>query len=163
MRRGCRTLLTLAALAIGPSLALADSERLIGKVVGVSDGDTMTLLVQKTPIKIRLANIDAPEKAQPFGNLAKQALSDLAFGKEVECDKNGLDRYGRSIATCYQGGTDINAEMLRLGMAWVYRKYAKNSVPDYYKLEAEARNAQIGLWRDYNAIPPWDWRKGVTR
>lgn len=127
-------------------------------MVGISDGDTLTLLVDKQSIKVRLANIDAPEKAQPFGNRARQALSDLAFGKEAACERSGLDRYGRSIATCTVSHHDVNAEMLRKGMAWVYRKYATH-VPDYYPLEEEARARKVGLWADRNPIPPWDWRK----
>lgn len=127
-------------------------------MIGISDGDTLTLLIDKQPIKVRLANIDAPEKAQPFGNRARQALSELAFGKEAACDRSGLDRYGRSIATCTVSHQDVNAEMLRKGMAWVYRKYATN-VPEYYPLEEDARTRKVGLWADRNPIPPWDWRK----
>lgn len=105
-----------------------------------------------------IGNIDAPEKAQPFRQRSKQALSDLAFGKAIECNQSGLDRYGRTIAVCSVGGTVINLAMVKAGMAWVYRKYAHN-VPDYYAAEDEARRQRLGLWADSDPVPPWGWRK----
>jgi endonuclease YncB( thermonuclease family) len=98
-----------------------------GKVVGVSDGDTLIVLTpEKQQIKVRLADIDAPEKRQPFGQRAKQSLSDLVYGKQVMVKQETKDRYGRVVGRMYAGSLDINAEQIRRGMAWVYRKYAKD-------------------------------------
>jgi endonuclease YncB( thermonuclease family) len=134
------------------------AETISGRVVGVADGDTITVLVSgRDQVKIRLAIIDAPEKAQAFGQRSKQAMSDLAFGKAVECNQSGLDRYGRTIAFCMVGGVDINLAMVKAGMAWVYRKYAYN-VPDYYSAEDEAHRQRLGLWADQEPPPPWAWR-----
>ncbi|WP_206613261.1 thermonuclease family protein [Simplicispira metamorpha] len=114
------------------------AETILGRVAGVTDGDTITVLVAgHDQVKVRLANIDAPEKTQPFGQRSKQVLSDLTFGKAVECNQSGLDRYGRTIAVCSGGGTVISLAMVKAGMAWVYRKYARN-VPEYYAAEDEA-------------------------
>lgn len=134
-------------------------ENITGMVVGVSDGDTITVLIGgRDQIRVRLANIDAPEKSQPFGQRSKQALSDLVFGKPVECERSGTDRYGRTIALCHVGITNVNLSMVRSGMAWVYRMYAKN-VPDYYAAEEHARIRGVGLWADKEPVPPWDWRR----
>lgn len=148
------------ALSVGALLSVAAfaADTISGKVVGVADGDTITVLVAgHDQVKIRLANIDAPEKAQPFGQRSKQAMSDLAFGKAVECNQSGLDRYGRTIAVCMVGGVDINLAMVKAGMAWVYRKYAHNA-PDYYSAEDDAHRQRLGLWADQEPIPPWEWR-----
>jgi endonuclease YncB( thermonuclease family) len=129
------------------------------KVVGVSDGDTLTCLTQeKRPIKVRLAQIDAPEKAQPFGQRSKQALSDLAFGKDVELEEETTDRYGRMVATVFKSGQDINLSMVQSGMAWVYDQYARDQA--YFAAQDAARGARAGLWADANPIPPSDWRNG---
>ena len=95
-----------------------------GKVVAVADGDTITVLRDQEQVKVRLTEIDAPEKAQAFGNQAKQALSALVFGKEVRVADHGTDRYRRTLGRVYQGEIDVNAEMIKSGMAWVYRRYS---------------------------------------
>ncbi len=154
--------LTMWATVLALTLPAKAGEVLTGKVVGVTDGDTITVLVAgHDQVKVRLANIDAPEKAQPFGQRSKQALSDLAFGKAIECNQSSLDRYGRTIAVCSVGGTVINLAMVKVGMAWVYRKYAHN-VPDYYAAEDEADWQRLGLWSDADPVPPWEWRKKQT-
>ena len=157
-----RTLaLTMWATVLALTLPARAGEVLIGKVVGVTDGDTITVLVSgHDQVKVRLANIDAPEKAQPFGQRSKQALSDLAFGKAIECNQSGLDRYERTIAVCSVGSTVINLAMVKAGMAWVYRKYA-HGVPEYYAAEDEAHRKMLGLWADQNPVPPWEWRKST--
>ncbi len=100
------------------TLSMAWAQTYNGKVVGIADGDTFTLLTtDKEQKKIRLAEIDTPEKAQPYGQKAKQALSDLIFGKEVIVKQNDIDRYGRIVAWVYQGETDVNTEMIRQGAA----------------------------------------------
>jgi endonuclease YncB( thermonuclease family) len=144
--------LTMWATVLALTLPASAGEVLIGKVVGVTDGDTITVLVAgHDQVKVRLANIDAPEKAQPFGQRSKQALSVLAFGKAIECNQSGLDRYGRTIAVCGVGGTVINLAMVKAGMAWVYRKYA-HGVPEYYAAEDEAHQQRLGLWSDPNGF-----------
>lgn len=130
------------------------------KVIRIVDGDTLEILVDKEPIKIRLAHIDCPEKRgkQPYGNAAKQALSDLCFGQIVKAEWSSKDRYGRYIAVIYnKSGQNVNQEMVRLGLAWHYKKYSTDSV--YSKLEAKARKNKKGLWQDPNPVAPWDWRK----
>lgn len=131
-----------------------------GKVVGISDGDTITLLTaEKKEIKIRLAEIDTPESAQPYGSRAKQQLSDLIFNKVATIIQNDIDRYGRVVGKVYVEGTYINARMIELGAAWVYRQYAKDQ--KLYLLEDIARKKKIGLWSlpEAEKIPPWDWRR----
>jgi len=130
-----------------------------GKVVGVTDGDTLTLLVDQTEIKIRLSQIDTPESGQPYGSRAKQALSGLAFGKVALAKVEAIDQYGRTVARVYVANTDINAEMVRLGAAWVYRKYATDD--SLYRIETEARDTKRGLWSlpESERTPPWEWRQ----
>lgn len=144
----------LAFVLTLPSLTYAD---FTGKVVAVADGDTLTVLRDREQIKVRLVEIDAPEKAQAFGNRAKQSLSDLCFGKNATLAEQGKDRYGRTLARVTCDGMDANAEQVRRGMAWVYRKYAPKDAP-LYAVEGEAKAAKRGLWADADPIPPWEWR-----
>lgn len=102
-----------------------------GKVVSVADGDTITVLdADKTQHKIRLNGIDAPEKAQPFGQLSKQSLSDLVFGKTVQIDANKVDRYGREVGKVLVDGVDTNLEQVRRGLAWHYKAYQREQQPE---------------------------------
>ena len=131
------------------------------RVVGVHDGDTLTLLTpDRQQIKVRLDQIDAPESNQPYGTRAKQALSDLAYGKEARVAVQGTDKYGRTLGRVYVGSTDVNAELVKQGAAWVYRQYATDA--SLYRLESEAKVAKRGLWGlpEAERCPPWDWRKG---
>jgi endonuclease YncB( thermonuclease family) len=135
------------------------AETLRGKVVHIADGDTLTILVAgNKQIKIRLAGIDTPEKAQPFGNKAKQVLAALAFQKQALIEVETKDLYGRTVGTVIVKGTDVNAELVRQGMAWVYRKYTNDQ--KLYALESEAKLAKRGLWATDHPIEPWLWRKG---
>jgi endonuclease YncB( thermonuclease family) len=145
-----------------------------GKVVGVSDGDTITVLdASKTQHKIRLAGIDAPEKGQDFGQRSKESLSELVFAKQVRIEWTKEDRYGRKVAKVWVADTncaavscpktlDAGLAQITVGMAWWYRKYAREqSVEDqtrYGFAQTEAQERRAGLWRDAAAIPPWDWR-----
>lgn len=106
--------------------AFASAATLQGKVVHIADGDTLTVLVDHKQVKVRLAEIDAPESHQDYGQRAKQALGNLVFGKVVLVADDGKDRYGRTIGRVRLGSLDVNAEMVRTGYAWVYRKYAKD-------------------------------------
>lgn len=127
-----------------------------GRVVGVTDGDTIRVLCDRTEVKVRLAEIDAPERGQPFGTQSKAALSDLVFGRQVRLDVTDTDRYGRSIARVWVGRTDANREMVRLGYAWAYRKYLTDTT--LLDDEAAAQRARSGLWADANPSPPWEFR-----
>lgn len=133
---------------------------LSGRVVGVADGDTVTLLTEKKEqVKIRLNAIDAPEKKQAFGMRSKQALSDLCFDKPATVESSGKDKYGRTIGVLTCDGVDANAAQIKAGMAWVYRQY--NHDEHLIALEDEAKANSNGLWSDADPVPPWDFRHGV--
>jgi endonuclease YncB( thermonuclease family) len=134
-----------------------------GRVVGVADGDTITLLDgNRHEHRIRLGGIDAPEKGQPYGERSKQHLSDLAFGKDAKADCYKVDRYGRDVCSVYVNGKDVGLAQLDAGLAWWYRKYAHEQLPrdriDYESAEDRAAADRAGLWQDKNPIPPWEWR-----
>lgn len=140
---------------------------IIGKVVGVSDGDTITVLdEQKRQHKVRLEGIDAPESNQDFGSKAKQSLSDLVFGKTVTVTSSKKDRYGRTLGKVTLDGKNMNLEQVNRGMAWFYRAYAKelpgSDAATYEQAEARARQEKRGLWTDPSPTPPWDFRGGKT-
>lgn len=146
------------------SLLIASSPlfayELQGKVVNISDGDTITILdSDNRQQRIRLYGIDTPEKKQPFGGKASDMLSALIKGKTVTADCTTPDRYQRHVCTVFVDGTDINAEMVKQGGAWVYRQYYTGDA--YYKLEDAAKAEKRGLWQtsEYHATPPWEWRK----
>ncbi len=126
-------------------------------VIGISDGDTLTVLHERQPIKVRIAEIDAPEKKQPFGTRSKQALSDLCFGKQAEVAPQKKDRYGRTIARVKCDGNDVSAHQVQAGMAWVYDRYVTDR--SLYHVQAMARAGGRGLWVDTQPVPPWEWRK----
>lgn len=147
--------LTALLLCAAASPAAADRSC---KVVGVSDGDTITALCQsREQVKVRLAEIDAPEKAQPFGAKSKQSLSDLCFGKAAQIAEQDRDRYGRTVARVRCAGIDANAEQVRRGFAWVYDRYVTD--PNLYPLQDTAQAERRGLWADSAPTPPWEWRK----
>ena len=144
---------------------LACAETITGKVIGVMDGDTIEVLdTTKTPRRIRLEGIDAPEKAQAFGARSKQRLSDQVFGKQVEVQSNKIDKYGRTVGKVMIGGRDANLDQVRSGFAWHYKEYQKEqSASDrlaYANAETSARNMKSGLWNDPKPMPPWEWRHG---
>jgi endonuclease YncB( thermonuclease family) len=158
-------------LSIRPTLFLgfvfvtsaAHGGPLAGRVVGVSDGDTITVLdYNKQQHKIRLAGIDAPEAHQPFGQKAKASLSALVFDRQVSADCGKVDRYRREVCKVIVDGIDVNLEQVKAGMAWWYRKYAKEQSPDdratYEQAEFWAKARRLGLWADKNPTPPWEWR-----
>lgn len=137
----------------------AFSAEITGRVVGITDGDTLTILNDaRQQVRVRLAEIDTPEARQPYGSRARQALSDLAFGKTVRVVVQDTDRYGRTVARIHAGTADVNAEMVRQGAAWVYRQYSRD--PSLLRLEAEARAARRGLWAlpEAQRAAPWEWR-----
>ena len=137
------------------------SLELIGKVVKVSDGDTVTILTSdKTQHKIRLNDIDAPEKKQAFGNKSKDNLAKYIAGKTVTVEYQKKDKYKRVLGTIYYNNTDINLQQVKDGYAWVYKKYSNNQT--YYKAEKLARDKRVGLWIDKNPLEPWEFRKQKT-
>jgi endonuclease YncB( thermonuclease family) len=151
-----RTLLvTILLLATQAAFAV----EITGRVVGITDGDTLTILNEaRQQVRVRLAEIDTPEARQPYGNRARQALSNLVFGKTVRVVVQDTDRYGRTVGRIHAGAADVNAEMVRQGAAWVYRQYSRG--PSLLRLEAEARAARRGLWAlpEAQRAAPWDWR-----
>jgi endonuclease YncB( thermonuclease family) len=153
-------------LALGALFSFpVHAEILWGKIVGISDGDTVTLLdVNKRQYKIRLTGIDAPEKKMPFGQRSKEHLSDLIFNMDVQVETDKLDRYGRTLGKIFFDRKDINLAMVNAGLAWHYKKYQhEQSASDrllYSYAEEQARLRHIGLWHDASPTPPWDWRKG---
>lgn len=156
-----------------PATVLA--EQIVGRVVGVADGDTLTVLDDRhTQHRVRLSGIDAPEKKQAFGTASKKHLSDQVFGREVVVYWRETDRYGRIIGKVLRAENgchgsecrydiDANLVQIKAGLAWHYKAYAKQQVRDdstlYSKAEIEARNRGVGLWADTHPIPPWDFRR----
>ena len=146
-----------------------------GHVIGVSDGDTISVLDARHQVhKIRLAGIDAPEKAQPFGQRSKAGLSSTVFNREVEVIGSKRDRYGRIVAKVLVAETECAAAdcpksrdaglmQVQAGLAWWYRAYAREQRPEdrirYDAAETGARQQRMGLWQDKDPTPPWDWRR----
>jgi micrococcal nuclease len=152
------------ALVLGVLLTIAVSAHAFtmaafqAKVVGVADRDTLTLLRDKTTYRLRLHGIDAPERGQPYGSRAKQYASELAFGKVVTVEPVDRDQNGRLVADVrLPDGRSLNAEMVRAGYAWWFRRYSRD--PELAQLEAEARETRRGLWADPHPVPPWEWRQ----
>lgn len=154
---------SIAALLIALVTLSAQADTLTGRVVGVTDGDTVTVLVvDNKQYKVRLAGIDCPEKGQPYGQAAKQSLSDQVFDRQVSVESEKRDRYGRAVGKVWVDGRDANLEQLRKGLAWHYKKY-ENEQPledrlAYRAAEDEARASKRGLWADPAPVAPWDWR-----
>ena len=127
------------------------------------DGDSITLLTAgNSQIKIRVAFLDAPELNQAFGYRAKQAMSELVFGKDIATYPHTIDRYGRTVAAVYVDGIDAGLELLRQGLAWVYTRYLPEAAADiqasYQQAEDEARAQRLGFWIHPSPIEPWVWR-----
>ena len=134
--------------------------------VGVSDGDTITVLrddvPERNPIQIRLFGIDTPEKKQPFSQRAKQFTSDAVFGKTVRIEPRGR-HFDRIVADVFMpDGKLLNHKIVRAGLAWWYERYARND-RELKRLETEARAAGRGLWSESGAVPPWEWRTNRIR
>ena len=135
-----------------------------GTIVGVADGDTVTLLdANRTQHRIRLDGIDAPERTQPHGQRARQSLAALAHGRPARADCPKVDRYGRAVCRVVIDGVDVGLEQIRRGYAWHYVKYAHEQSAaeraSYARAESEARSANAGLWSFSDPVPPWDYRR----
>lgn len=128
------------------------------RVIGVADGDTLTALSNdRERVKCRLYGIDAPEKKQAYGQASKASLAALSFGRSAVIDVMGHDRYGRALCKVQVNGLDINREQIARGMAWMYRQYARDAA--YSDAEMAARAHGLGVWRDSDPVPPWDFRR----
>ena len=153
----------LVVVAFAILTTATHAETLTGHVVGIADGDTLTLLdASKTQHKIRLAGIDSPEKGQAFGQVCKKSLSDLAYDRAATVESNKLDRYGRVIGKVWVESQDVNLEQIRRGCGWHYKKYQNEQSPEdrlsYNSAEELAKTRRVGLWADQDPVPPWDWR-----
>jgi micrococcal nuclease len=156
VRCACAAIVFLAVG--GTSFAGKPHYELSGKVVKIADGDTLTILDSaNTQHKIRLAGIDAPEKGQPFGTKAREALGDKVFGKAVRVEVIDVDRYQREVGRIFLGDRFVNMEMVRDGFAWRYVQYDRPR--EFTAAENDAREHRRGLWADKDPVPPWEWRK----
>lgn len=152
----------ITALLFISSTALADT--INGLVIGVADGDTITVLdSSNTQTKIRLSGIDAPEKKQDFGNVSKKSLSDLVYNKQVTVDWHKQDRYGRTVGKVIVNGIDANLAQVKRGMAWFYKQYQNELTLDdrlaYLHANEAAKTSKTGLWLDNDPTPPWEFRR----
>lgn len=144
------------------SPAISNAVSFSARVVGVTDGDTITVLDERNQQHtIRLAEIDAPERGQPWGDKAKQTLSALVFSKAVSIQQTDTDRYGRVVARVFADGQDVNRAMVEQGAAWAYREYLTDQTLN--ATETRARDARKGLWsmNDTQTVAPWEWRRGT--
>ncbi len=154
-------------IVVAASLALAigaQAASLVGKVIGVADGDTITVLdAERVQHKVRLAGIDAPESRQAYGTRSRQNLSSLVYRQQVNVEWYKRDRYGRLVGVVRVEGADVNLAQIALGLAWWYREYQSEQAPAdrarYAEAERGAQAQQLGLWADAAPIPPWEWRR----
>ena len=165
--------LPLLAVVLLLIASATQATTLLGRVIGVADGDSVTVLDGNLEQhKVRLQGIDAPEKAQPFGQWSKENLSRLVFDKAVLVEWSKRDRYGRIIGKvwvqpvdCTTCPTTLDAghAQITVGLAWWYRKYAGEQSPEdrgaYESSEQEARAKRVGLWSHPDPVPPWEWRR----
>ena len=154
----CKRLVYILALICGVAQAAERAtQTMTGTVIGITDGDTLTLLdEQNAEYKIRLDGIDAPEKNQPFGTKSKESLSELVMGQAVAVEWKSKDRYGRIIGVVLLNGDSVNQQQVDRGWAWHFVKYS-----DSEKLataERSAREARLGLWVEESPVPPWEFR-----
>ena len=155
-------LLTLILLLTTPCFSWGWS----GEVVGITGGDTITVLNNKTlkDVKIRLYGIDTPERGQAFSKRAKQFTSKLVYGKVVEVKVMATDRYGRTVAMIYADKTLLNEELIKAGLAWVYWQHCHHPICETWKgFQIGARFDKRGLWADPDRIPPWEYRRKKRR
>jgi len=153
--------LLFGLLFVSPTSTAAEKTRevITGKVVGLADADTLTVLVKKKTITVRLHGIDSPESGQPFGTKAKKASSELAFGKEVKVEIVSVEKYHRFVGrVTLPDGADLSEQLVQMGFAWWYQKYAASELK-LGQLQDKARKEKRGLWSDPHAVPPWTFRR----
>jgi endonuclease YncB( thermonuclease family) len=151
---------TLLALLAVTALTVATERTFSATVIGISDGDTITVLRDQIPVTIRLEGIDCPENGQAYGRRAKQFTSDALFSRTVTVLPKERDRYGRLVARVLIGDMDISLALVRAGYAWHFRQYSTDE--NLATAEREARSARRGLWQDSNAVAPWEFRRPLT-
>jgi endonuclease YncB( thermonuclease family) len=153
--------ISVAAFAVALALLCVDgasAQDLRGKVVRVADGDTITVLLDRHPVPVRLNGIDAPERGQAFGRKAREFTAKLALHNEVTIRGFGQDRFRRTLGEVYlPDGRSLNHELVRAGYAWWFRRYSKDG--SLAELESQARAKRVGLWADSHPVPPWEWRQ----
>ena len=170
--------LSFAASLLLTTPTASAADLLEGRVVRIADGDTLTVLdVDQVQRRVRLAGIDAPEKAQPFGERSRQNLARLTFGKAVEVRWHKKDRYGRLVGQVWVASPDVRCQgagcpktldaglaQITVGLAWHYKQYAGEQSPEdrerYSFAEVDARAKRAGLWREGEPVAPWEWRRG---
>jgi endonuclease YncB( thermonuclease family) len=131
------------------------------RVTKVIDGDSLEVSHQGKKLRVRLWGIDTPEWRQEFSHKAKAFTRDRVQGRRVELQPKDRDKYGRLVAVVKVGGSTLNEELLREGLAWVHIYYCKESIcQSWRQLEKEARTARRGLWQGANPVPPWKWKQG---
>ena len=150
-----KTLILIGALLVSQVSNAEYLENL--KIKRVVDGDTVHVFYQDEVYKIRLTEIDAPERDQPYGSNSTEYLKSLLKEGMVDIDISGTDRYGRKLGRLYWRGKDINRELVSAGYAWVYDQYVTDN--SFYENQSKARNSKKGLWEDQNPLEPWNWRK----
>ncbi|OCG22909.1 MULTISPECIES: thermonuclease family protein [unclassified Gilliamella] len=151
-----RLFICIVLFCLSNALAYADFN---GKVVKVIDGDTVDILtIKKRKIRVRLSDIDAPEKKQAYGNVSRKYLASLIAGKNVFVKENKKDIYKRTLGTIFLNKVNINAKMVESGYAWAYRYKGVANNKIMVKLEARAKQNKKGLWKDKHPIAPWDFR-----
>lgn len=158
--RLARSLALLLSLAAAGQVFAAT---LTGRVIGIQDGDTVTILtIGHSQERIRLAGIDAPEKGMPFGQKSRAHLAAAIAQREATVEYTKRDRYGRIVGKVLVDGTDVSLAQVQAGLAWHYKQYEKEQTPEdrirYAEAEREARASQRGLWADAQPTPPWEWR-----
>lgn len=148
--------LAAAALLLLPNMALAE----LGRVVGVTDGDTIKVVLHGVQTTIRLYGIDTPEKKQAFGQTAREYTAELVAREEVDVEPIAVDRYGRTVAIVMVGDLSLQEQLLTAGYAWVYDQYCtKPFCHGWNALQELSAMRGSGLWQDENPVPPWVWRK----
>jgi len=153
-----RKIICLSAILILFLVVPGLADTFSGRVVAVTDGDTIKVMHQGRAERVRLQGIDCPEKQQAFGKRAKQFTADMVMGKEVTVIAEKADRYGRTLGyVILPDGRNLNRELVQAGLAWWYRHYSSDS--SLGELEAEARAAKRGLWQDLQPVPPWEFRR----
>lgn len=127
------------------------------RVIAVLDGDTLLVTRGDKPVKLRMAEIDAPEKAQPYGAASQKSLSDMVMGKQVQVESRAVDDYGRIVAMVSIADLNVNHEQVRRGLAWEYSRFHSNR--ELLALQREAQLARRGLWAGEDIVEPSQWRK----
>ncbi len=155
-----------ALLLLFAAAGMACADTLAGVVIVVIDGDTVLFKPEhysassRAFLKVRLADIDAPEKEQPYGDAATRALQELALKQRAELDIVATDVYGRKVGRLTVGSLAVNAELVRRGYAW---SSSRDPEAATRLLQGEASRARIGLWADAGPTPPWVWRHSTKQ